>query len=78
MPINEQNNQTCVEHAKAFKDSTLECIAESFTKIFLHKDLKENFNTDLMPITFSDSGLEDAFKFVNIAFNLYIVSLNLI
>jgi len=37
-PINDQNNQTCIEHAKTFKDSTYESFKASFDLISTSKD----------------------------------------
>ena len=61
-PITDQNNQTCIEHAKAFKDSIIDCFSSSFEKLTLNKNLNADVSSNTI-ITIANSGLEEALNY---------------
>ncbi len=60
-PITDQNNQTCIEHVKAFKDSIIDCFSRSFEKISGNPNLRAPFGKGIVPVlNLESSGLQDA------------------
>lgn len=72
-PVNDQNNQTCIEHAKAFKESIIDCFTMCFAKITSNKNLNAAFGGGVAPIiTLENSGVQDALnKAIEIELNKY-------
>lgn len=72
-PITDQNNQTCLEHVKAFKESIIDCFTRSFERISSNQMLKAPFGAGHVPsITLESSGVQEALSMaIEIELNKY-------
>lgn len=72
-PITDQNNQTCLEHVKAFKESIIDCFTRSFERISSNQTLKAPFGVGHAPsITLESSGVQEALSMaIEIELNKY-------